>query len=378
MSDTLNTRICWLFAWLATASPAWAEPETPDRISRTVGAITSVWTDAHTQTSAIPPDASPTGSQHFSFPDTPHEAPSPDAATAVPTLYLLSSVPPPGMTLINAGPFVMGSKQFEFHDYDHDIPVHTATTDAIYMDVYEVTAARWEEVRTWAIPRGYSDLRKGLAGYAPDQTIGSNHPVVNVSWYDCVKWCNARSEKEGLSPFYYADASQLNIYRTGLFTGGVECLDRSANGYRLPTETEWEKACRGKMTGYNYPWGDSIDGAKANYQGSGDPFDDGTTPAGYYDGRQIINGERSPHDMANGYGLYDMAGNVYEWCWDWYGAVPPESAVNPLGPPRGKYRILRGGCWKSAMTGCLSCSYRYYLAPHGDGNTAGFRCVRGL
>ena len=123
---------------------------------------------------------------------------------------------------------------------------------------------------------------------------------------------------EGLNPVYYRDSQQTNVYRSGILPPEQLVLDLGGNGYRLPTEAEWEKAARGGVAKCNYPWGNSIDGSKANYQGSGDPFDDGTTPVGYYNGNQVFRGQRRMDDMQNGFGLYDMAGNVYEWCWDWY------------------------------------------------------------
>src|SRR5215212_2223216 len=98
----------------------------------------------------------------------------------------------------------------------------------------------------------------------------TNHPVNNVSWYDAVKWCNARSEKDGLTPCYYSNVGLTVVYKTGRTEPYVRW---TANGYRLPTEAEWEKAARGGLVGKRYPFGDSIDGSQANYSGSGDAFE---------------------------------------------------------------------------------------------------------
>ena len=276
--------------------------------------------------------------------------------------------PPAGMVLIPAGPFEMGQTGIA-------IPVHTVMVSAFYLDQFEVTKALWDDVKTWGAANGYTDLPAGRGQ-------GSFHPVQDINWYAAVKWCNARSEKEGLTPVYHTDAGQGTVYRTENINLGRKFVNWSANGFRLATEAEWEKAARGTLVGNTYPWGNSITGADANYYESGDPFEPGaspdTTPVGYYDGDQVPAGA----NRANGYGLYDMSGNVWEWCWDRY--ETNYYARSPVTDPRGGTstssvaRVLRGGSWDSKFKVNLRCALRSKFNPVNVYNDIGFRSARGL
>jgi formylglycine-generating enzyme required for sulfatase activity len=337
------------------------------------------WTNAIATTSATSRTASPEGDLSYSWPAMLSAISTKEGTVSVPQTYHLWFPPvPENMVMIHGGEFCMGSLLPS--SVPLEVPVHTAMVFSIFMDRYEVYGTLWNDVRNWATNHGYTDINVGQVGYsATGGLIGVTHPVINVSWYDCIKWCNARSEREGLIPVYYTNGAQTGVYRAGFYRLDNSMVDWNANGYRLPTEAEWEKAGRGGLTGFLYPWGNKIDGAMANFRGSGDPYDEGTTPVGYYSGAQVINGQSVWGNTMNGFGLYDMAGNVYEWCWDWYGPLtvsdPPE---NPRGPDNGRYRVLRGGCWQSTMTYCLLCSFRHYMAPTVRSNTIGFRCVRRL
>ena len=218
-----------------------------------------------------------------------------------------------------------------------DAPVTSVTLSGYYLSVNDTTKAQWDVVRTWGLSNGYTDLAAG-AGKA------SNHPVQTVSWYDVVKWANAASEKEGLTPCYKVNGS---VYRTGN-SDAVVC-DWSANGYRLPTEAEWEVAARGGLSGKRFPWGDTITHSQANYYSDSSLAYDVSPTLGYHPTYATGNMPyTSPVGSfaANGYGLYDMAGNVFQWCWDWYGTYAGGS--DPRGSSTGSYgsyRVFRGSNW---------------------------------
>ena len=271
--------------------------------------------------------------------------------------------PPNGFFLIPAGTFLMGD--VNGNGFYNERPVHTVTESAFYMEATLVTKAEWDEVYLWAVGRGYSF---GNAGSGKE----SDHPVQMVNWYDVVKWCNARSEKDGLTICYTAGGT---VYRSG--QGSLVC-NWKANGYRLPTEAEWEKAARGGLYGRRFPWGDTISGSQANYKGY---------PAGYsYDlgpnGYNLAYGMgglpfTSPVEWfpPNGYGLHDMAGNVWEWCWDWNASYRDVALNDPTGPASGSRRVLRGGSWAN-LANNARVAYRNADYPVGRNNSYGFRCVR--
>ncbi|MEI7673476.1 MAG: formylglycine-generating enzyme family protein, partial [Deltaproteobacteria bacterium] len=165
---------------------------------------------------------------------------------------------PGGMVLIPAGSFKMGGISGE--GYSDELPVHTVTLSAFYLDKYEVTKALWDEVKTWATAHGYSFDNAG-AGTA------TNHPVQTVSWYDVIKWLNARSEKEGRTAVYYTDSGQTKVYRTGQVDVAAGAVKWSVNGYRLPTEAEWEYAARAGTTTRFYTGNCISADTQANYNG---------------------------------------------------------------------------------------------------------------
>jgi len=255
------------------------------------------------------------------------------------TVRLFDLTPPSGTVFIPAGSFTMGDNL----DGDSaELPLHTVYVSPFYMDRYETTKALWDNVFQWATNHGYSFDHVGLGK-------GTNYPVDTINWYDCVKWCNARSEMEGRTPAYYTNAAQTAVYRTGTNDLNSGWVKWNA-GYRLPTEAEWEKAGRGGLSGFRFPWGNTISIAQANYYSCSSCYPYDLSNAGYNPPFQYNDGVTpytSPVDAfaANGYGLYDMAGNVVNWCWDWYGAYSSASQSDPRGPATGPGRLTRGGCW---------------------------------
>jgi len=220
----------------------------------------------------------------------------------------------------------MGSPDDEPGRRDDEGPQHQVTVSSFYMGKYPVTIGEYKELS------GYYELPNKIF-FGDD-----NWPVMMVSWYDAVLYCNKRSLKEGLTPAYTVNKDQSDPDNTSKYDDlkWLVTWNREADGYRLPTEAEWEYACRaGTTTRYNT--GDSITKDQANCQ----VFDE--------DGHIIHSGHKFvPVDSfaPNAWGLYDIHGNVFEWCWDWYGKYTDTAQTNPAGTPGGYSRVRRGGSWR--------------------------------
>lgn len=270
---------------------------------------------------------------------------------------------PSGMVLVPAGTFLIGDT------LDGLAPTYSTYVSAFYMDQKLVSYSQWKTVYNWAVTNGYSFDYAG-SGKTNNQTI---QPIHTIDWYDCVKWCNARSEKEGRTPAYYTTTNQTTVYRTGQVSVANSAVIWNA-GYRLPTEAEWEKAARGGMVAQRFPWGNTISESQASYLGTTN-FTYDLGPAGY-NTIGLIGGSpyTSPVDSfpPNGYGLYDMAGNVWQWCWDWYGAYA--GGTDPRGVSSGSSRVGRGGSWRDDAQYCRS-AFRGNTDPTGGNNYIGFRAV---
>lgn len=239
-----------------------------------------------------------------------------------------TAAPPDGSRFVRVPGGIFGFGRLK------DNPNSNTSQDGFWIGKYEVTQSEWDEFMTPPYLHG---------------TPAGNLPVENVSWIDIIRYCNARSENEGLQPAYR-------------ITGGaasVSC-DFSANGYRLPTEAEWEMAAKA--------------GTLLDYSGSDDPND----VAWHYDNSKLRyragGGKR-----ANAYGIYDMSGNVAEWCWDWYDAKYPSKMAefnNPRGPSGGSLKVIRGGSVKNGIGTKLGILNRESGNPNLGYSYVGFRLVR--
>jgi formylglycine-generating enzyme len=304
---------------------------------------------------------------------------------AVPSGYfrLSESTAPAGMALIPGGSFLMGnfivSNFYNTATNDPDITDATPiaiTVSSFYMDVNLVSFSQWTNVYGYGTSHGYSF---GSAGSG----TGTNYPVEVVSWYACVAWCNARSTQAGLTPVYYSDSGFTQVFTNA---SGIVYMNMMNSGYRLPTEAEWEKAARGGLTGNRFPWGNFITESQANYYGATTNYSYDLGPNGYNAIGGIVEGDKETSPVGsfapNGYGLYDMAGNVFEWCWDLYGTPYGQpTTTNPTGPAfynGDDVRVFRGGDWQS-LAGSARCANRGDFYRSFDASSVvGFRCVRGL
>jgi formylglycine-generating enzyme required for sulfatase activity len=250
---------------------------------------------------------------------------------------------PANMVLVEGGTFQMGSTNGE----NDEKPVHTVTVKSFYLGRTEVTQKEWFEVMGITVAQQRDMVNKSWSLYGSED----NYPMYFVSWYDAVEYCNRRSLKEGLTPAYRGSGDNITC-------------DFSASGYRLPTEAEWEYAAKGGNKDYmifEYSGGNSV-GTVAWYT---DNSGNSTHPVGT--------------KQANSLGLYDMSGNVWEWCWDWYGSYSGGSQSDPVGPSgpasSGASRVYRGGsCYNSAAY--VRSAYRSSNTPSGRNSYLGFRLVR--
>jgi formylglycine-generating enzyme required for sulfatase activity len=288
------------------------------------------------------------------------------------------------MAYVAGGRFAMGDHHGGGREDESQL--HEVSLDPFFITRHEITNRQYCDYLNCEIAAGRVEVRKGVVygrgGREPyldtaqadaDSDISwsgraftvaperGEHPVVEVSWFGAAAYCNWLGMREGYPGCY--DTSGWKI-------------DLAKGPYRLPTEAQWEYAARGSLENGRYPWGDRIDGSIANFLDSGDPYEGlpvPTTPAGYYNGRQ----EPAGPDAANGYGLYDVAGNVWEWCGDWYDHKYYEKspAKNPAGPESGIRRVMRGGCWVSHPDFCRVSTRGNHLPPLRS-HTLGFRVVR--
>ena len=285
------------------------------------------------------------------------------------------AAPTTGMVLIPHGSF----KRAKNADAVTSGDVYTITlTKDFYICDHEVTQ------KEWAAVMGNTQAELITAAGGSDKGSGDNFPVYYVNWYQAIAYCNKLSLAEGKTPCYSVDGvtDWANLAFNDIPTSsdsnwnGADC-NWTADGYRLPTEAEWEYAALGDYKD------------DTNWNGYGDKSDSSAVVFAGYDGTNSIDGyawygnsSGATHEAkgkaANSYGLYDMSGNVAEWCWDWYSSgqyATDGNKSDPLGAPSGNFRVHRGGSWSYGASSC-SAAYRDFYWPYDKLNVIGFRVVR--
>ena len=265
------------------------------------------------------------------------------------------------MVWIPAGNFEMGQTGVA-------TPAHGVTlTNGFYMGIHQITQKQWNEIMETTIQEQEAFTSLGLYG------VGDNYPMYYVNWYEAVIFCNKLSVLEELTPAYSIDGEtdpEKWIDDYGEIPATWDAINRddwdkiqidpNSEGYRLPTEAQWEYACRAGTTTLYY-WGDETEvatvGAHAWYSSNASSTQEVGT-------KQV-----------NAFGLYDMHGNVWEWCWDWYGAYTDTAKEDPTGASSGSGRMLRGGSWGNSVE-VLQSANRLSSDPNGRGLNFGFRVAR--
>ncbi len=311
----------------------------------------------------------------------PQEA-GPRANQGCPVIVIDSDIPKPELVLVRGGTFEMGD-QFDAGE-SNEKPVHTVTLGDYYLGKYEVTV---QEFSRFAEAAGYqTDAEKGDGSYITEEAGDYNkkaginwrhdatgklrpspeydHPVLHVSWNDAVHYCNWLSEQHNYQPVYTINGDQV-------------AANWQADGYRLPTEAEWEFAARSRGQRIQYAWGSedtphaniADETAKTQYTGwtIWEDYSDGyihTAPVNQFEQGDLR--------------LHSITGNVWEWCWDWYDSdyyEKSQNARNPTGPAGGVYRVLRGGSWNNKPAR-VRVAYRNGITPGNRLNGLGFRLAR--
>jgi formylglycine-generating enzyme required for sulfatase activity len=247
------------------------------------------------------------------------------------------------LVLVSGGSFVMGSHLLERGRNNGEIQ-HRVVVNPFYMSKYQITQEDYEEIM---------GTNPGIFG-------GTNLPVESVTWFDAIEYCNKRSQKEGFTPVYTIDIRRVDLNNMNNTSRWLVTWNREANGYRLPTEAEWEYAAKGGnatqvdfiFSGSNnqadIAWYSRTSGNKTHTVGTKEP---------------------------NNLGLYDMSGNVWEWCWDWYGDYIPGLQFDPIGASSGTHRVIRGGSWYDSAA-YIRTAFRYFCVPSNKNIAVGFRVVR--
>jgi formylglycine-generating enzyme required for sulfatase activity len=273
----------------------------------------------------------------------PRSASQPVTAIAASELVVVSE-----MVHINGGTFQMGSDNEYDYGSNYEKPVHTVRITSFYMAKYPVTQKEWI----------------AIMGDNPSEFKGDTLPVENVNWYEAVEYCNRLSQREGLTPVYTINKDQQdsNNKNESDKLKWTVTWNRNASGYRLPTEAEWEYAARGG------------NGSPGDYTYSGS---NNVDEVAWYGENSAGSTQEVGTKKPNGLGLYDMSGNIGEWCWDWfdYDYYKNSPRSDPLGASSGSLRAWRGGSWRVPVYSSRSTS-RFFGDMPLQRDYIGFRLVR--
>jgi sulfatase modifying factor 1 len=247
------------------------------------------------------------------------------------------------MIKVEGGRFQMGTKDKNFVVYKDEIKQHEVTISSFEISKYEITVCQWKQ---------FVKETKSKMPQKPTWEWKENYPINQITWEEAISFCNWLSKKEKLQPAYSKN-------------GPNYVCDFNTNGYRLPTEAEWEYAAKGGKLAQ-----------KTKYSGSDNPDEVSWNKT---------NSNNTPHTVGtklpNKLGLYDMSGNVWEWCWDWYNKdfykMKTQNTKNPIGPEMGEKRIVRGGSWDSVADG-LRPENRLSTYPNKTHSFYGVRLARSI